>query len=338
MAGEKRVPRFPGPDLRGQLVIDARFDFRIDGFCDLRDQRHGLAAERTINEWLLAVGRGLHHLIPDAAESQAQIEPGFGNVFHQRGGERTVVAVAVTGHRAGLGGVGDQRVRHRRFDLREPAPDRAAGDAALHRLGERIVAASVQDHELEALDRIERLEHAIERHGFVLDVEIAQQPRVRGHQIIGAVDLDAVTRIIDHRDIGIAGNLGEFADRAAQVGNAEVTPAVDRVEAGLLEQCGHGVGVARRVGEPRHLLISGHADHQRDALVRQRLSSRKAEQKGEENQEYEPHSRRPTAQLLNHTNQPLDRQVAGRGDWNCRSEYQFPATCSVSRITDAGRC
>ena len=99
------------------------------------------------------------------------------------------------------------------------------------------------------LGALERLEHTVERDGLVLDVEVADELGVRRHQIIGAVDLDAVPGIIDHRDIGIARGLGEFADDAAQLDDAEVALIVDGVEAGLLEQRRHRVGIARGIGE-----------------------------------------------------------------------------------------
>ena len=54
---------------------------------------------------------------------------------------------------------------------------------------------------------------------------------------------------------------------------------VDDVEAGLLEQGRHHVGIARRIGEPGHLLIFGHADDESDSLVSERRIGRKAEQK-----------------------------------------------------------
>jgi hypothetical protein len=111
VAREERVPCFPGADLGGEFVIHPRFGFRIGGLGNLRHQRHGLAAERTVQERLLAVGRALHHVVAHAAKGQPQIEPGFGDVFHQGGRERTVVAIAVAGHRAGLGRVSHQRVR-----------------------------------------------------------------------------------------------------------------------------------------------------------------------------------------------------------------------------------
>ena len=173
MAGEEGIPGFLGADLRGEFVIDAGFGFRIDGLRGWRDQRHGFAAERSVDERLLTVAGAFQHVVAYPAEREAQIEPRLGDVFDQRGGERTVVAVAVARHRAGLGGEGDQRVGHRRFDLREPSPDRAAGDAPLHRLGKGIVTAGVEDHQLQPLGALERLEHAVERDGLVLDVEVA---------------------------------------------------------------------------------------------------------------------------------------------------------------------
>lgn len=174
MTCEKRVPRLPGSDLSSELVIDARFRLRIGGLRSLRDQRHGLAAERSVNEWLLAVRGAFQHVIPDATKGKPEIQSRFSDVFNESRRERTVLSVSVVRHRAGLCSESDQRVRHCRFDFRESASDRTAGDASLHRLREGIVAASVQDDQLEPLDRVECLEHAIERNSLVLDIEVAQ--------------------------------------------------------------------------------------------------------------------------------------------------------------------
>ena len=64
---------------------------------------------------------------------------------------------------------------------------------------------------------------------------------------------------------------------AAHIGDAEVALAVDDVKAGFLEQIGHRRRVARRIGQPRHLLILGHADDERDSLFRRRRARGNAE-------------------------------------------------------------
>ena len=46
---------------------------------------------------------------------------------------------------------------------------------------------------------------------LVVNVGIAFQPGVDRDQVVGAVDLDAVAGIVDHRDIGVARAVLEIA-------------------------------------------------------------------------------------------------------------------------------
>jgi hypothetical protein len=231
-------------------------------------------------------------------------------VFHQGCRKRAVGAFAVACHRASLGCKGHQRVRHRRFDLGKAAADRTAGKRPLHGVGEWIVAAGVKDHEPQPLRSLERLQHPVERNRFILDVEVADELCIGGHQIVDAVDLDAVTGIVDDRDIGVARGLGKFANDAAQVGDADVALVVDRVKTGLLEQGGYHFGVARRIGQPWHLLILGHADDKRDALFGSRRPRRKTEQTSDQN-EYGSHPtpRDPNGLYLPIRSRPTSREV-----------------------------
>jgi hypothetical protein len=96
--------------------------------------------------------------------------------------------------------------------------------ATLHRVGEGVVAAGIEDHEPQPPGGLERLEHPIERNGLVLDVEITRQLRIRRHEVVYSVDLDAMPGKIDHRDIGISGGFGEFADDAAPEQKAGSSP------------------------------------------------------------------------------------------------------------------
>ena len=66
---------------------------------------------------------------------------------------------------------------------------------------------------------------------------------------------------------------------AAQIGDAQIAFAIDDVKAGVLEKGSHSVGVARRIGQLRYLLVFGHPDDKRDPLVGQRGISGNAEQK-----------------------------------------------------------
>ena len=77
-----------------------------------------------------------------------------------------------------------------------------------------------------------------------------------------------MARVVDHRDIGILRFFRKLANRTAQIDNPEVPLVVDDIEPGLPEKRAHCCGVVGRIAERGNLLISGDADHQRDALFR----------------------------------------------------------------------
>ena len=73
--------------------------------------------------------------------------------------------------------------------------------------------------------------------------------------------------IIDHGDVGIAGAVGEVAQRALGLGRRKVTAGIDDVEAGALQRLGDFRAVVNRIGQRRDILIGGIAEHQRHALL-----------------------------------------------------------------------
>ena len=114
--------------------------------------------------------------------------------------------------------------------------DRARSDGALHVLGEGIVAAGIEDDEAQFLGRLDRQQHAVERERLVIDVGVALQLGVDRDQVIATIHLDAVTGVIDHGDVGIAGAVGKIAQRAAGVGSGQIVARIDHVETGILQR------------------------------------------------------------------------------------------------------
>ena len=175
--------------------------------------------------------------------------------FDQCDRERAVLAVAIGGGRARLRRIGDQRVGAGRLDLGEAVADRARGHRALHGLGKRIVAAGVENDEPQLLGRLDRDQHAVERERLVIDVGVALELGIHRDQIVGAVDLDAVAGIIDHGDIGIAGAVGEVAQRAPRLGRREILAGIDDIETGILQRRGDPRRVIDGIGERRDVLV-----------------------------------------------------------------------------------
>ena len=131
---EEEGPAVLCAKLLRELVVAAHVRLRIGGRSRLRNglrrrwrrhERHVLAAKRAVNEGLLPIAGVGQNLVADDAKGLAQIEAGRRQMFQQRRREGTVGAGTILRRRAALCGEGDQRVRLRRLDGSEAAPDGA---------------------------------------------------------------------------------------------------------------------------------------------------------------------------------------------------------------------
>ena len=141
--------------------------------------------------------------------------PGVAICLTRAVGIGTVLAVAVKGRQAGLGGERDQRIRRFGFDPGKATADRARSDRSFHRVRKRIVAAGIDDYEPQMPRRLDCQQDAVKRICLVIDVRIALERGIRRDQVIRPVYLDAVTGVVDDGDVGVACLIGEIAQRAA---------------------------------------------------------------------------------------------------------------------------
>src|SRR5580700_7133489 len=155
--------------------------------------------------------------------------------------------------RARFGGKSDECVGRGRLDPRKAPSDCPA--AALHRLDEWIGAAGVENDEAQAPRRIDGPEYAIERDGFVLDIKIARQRRVDRDQVVDAVDLDAVSRVVNDCDIAVPRRVSEITEGAAHLCNTDIAAWLDDRKAGTLEECGHRRRVINRIRQPSSMSV-----------------------------------------------------------------------------------
>ncbi len=88
--------------------------------------------------------------------------------------------------------------------------------------------------------------------------------------------------VIDHGDIGIARAVSEVAQCATGLSRREIVTLIDDIEAGILERCRDHRAVIDRVGKPRHVLIGGIAQHQRDALLGESRLAHQQQKRGSE--------------------------------------------------------
>ena len=286
MLREKGVHGGLVADLQRQFIVAAyiglRIDRRLRGHGARRHQRHIIAAERAVDERLLAVAGAFQDVIAHESEGPADVEPRRRQVLRQRYGEGAVLAIAVLRGRAGLGGIGDQRIRARWLDLGKAAADRARRQRVLHVAREWIVAAGVEDHQAKLLGRLDRDQDAVQRKRLVVDVGVALELGVHRNQVVGAVDLHAMAGIIDHRDVGIARAVFEIAQHAPRVERRQIVAGDDDVEAGALERRRHHGSIIDRIRQRRHVLIGRIAEDQRHALVGQSGFGHQEQRRGQD--------------------------------------------------------
>ncbi len=172
---------------------------------------------------------------------------------------RTVLTVAVCGNLAGCGGVGDQDARGR-IHCGQAMIDTA------HAARERIVAAGIEHHDVQAVARIAHLlDHPVRADGLDFHVAFALYARRRRDQVVAAVELHAVAGVEEEAD-GIGPRLlearAEFLDGAFHRDLVGVA-ARDDLESKTGQRLAHQPGIVRRVGQ-RSALIGAVADDQRD--------------------------------------------------------------------------
>ena len=190
--------------------------------------------------------------------------PGSSHRLRQRLGVGAVAVGAVLRDVAGLRRKGNQRAL-RRLHLREPAGGRAQAASA-----ERIVAAGVEDDEIElGAGALHLAQHQIGVEHLEVDVGLLGRIGVDRHEIIRAAHLHAVAGIVEQPDIGALQLRAESLHGAVEAGLVEIElrAAADQREAERAQRVGHQLGVVRGIVEPRDVAVGRVADDQRDALV-----------------------------------------------------------------------
>ncbi len=182
-----------------------------------------------------------------------------------------MLAFAVLGAAALSGGVIDQRVRAGRLDNVHSGLDgdrpRQRGRALGLHVRERIIAAGIENDQAQLLCALRRLEQPVERNGLVLGVPRGREPGIHRDHVVDAIDLDSMAGIEHDDDVGVGRGVLEFANGALEAQIPDIVIRLDHRKARLLELGGHGFGVLDRIGEKRHISVTGIADHQRDALL-----------------------------------------------------------------------
>ena len=166
---------------------------------------------------------------------------------------------AVQGDIAWLRRVGDQRPL-RRLHLGEPAPSRPQAPP-----GERIVTAGIQEQQVEPRPgplHLTQDEVGIEQ----LEIHIRFPGRIGAdrHQIVGPPHLDPMPGVIEERDPSALDDGAKLLHHAVEgcLIEIELRLAPHQCEAHTLEGIGNEACIARRIGEPRHMLVLAIANHE----------------------------------------------------------------------------
>ena len=132
-----------------------------------------------------------------------------------------------------------------------------------HGARKRVVAAGIEHDELQLLRSVDRRHHLIQRHGFEQHVAVGGEFGVHRNQIIDAVHLDAVTRIIHHRPVRSVGCGGEAAQRLDHLVARHVDRQRHIVKADGAQCRRHFLRVAARIFQNGNRSVGGIADDQR---------------------------------------------------------------------------
>ena len=234
---EERLPCVTVARLERQFIVAAN---GVLGIC-LRagrdwlrcDQGRVIAAKRPIDIGLLLISGALEHIVADEAKGFPQVEPRRGQAADESRGKRAVLGITIRGGRTRLRRECNHGVRIGRLDLGQAAPDAARRNRSLHRPGEGIVPACIQDDEAKLLGRLDGKQHPIERERLVQDIRIGLQRSVGWDQVVGAVEFDAVTCVIDDGHFSVSGLAAEVAQRLPHIHYVEVQPDIYVVKPGL---------------------------------------------------------------------------------------------------------
>ena len=131
---------------------------------------------------------------------------------------------------------------------------------------ERIVAARVEDHQVEPVaGRLHLVQHRIGVESIECDFVFALDLRIHRDQVVAPLDRHAVPGVIEQAETPFFQPVAEVAQRERHLLQRYILLADDG-EAGLLQHLGHRARVVERVGQRRGL-VRAVADHQRQALL-----------------------------------------------------------------------
>jgi hypothetical protein len=192
-------------------------------------------------------------------------------VLEQCGRERAVaIGPAVSRFLSGGRRKGDQGVAAGRLHAREPAPElRAAlkrGQAAAEILGQRIVAAGIEEDEVGRRLGFHQPDDGVELDRLGGEQELVLEPGIGGDQVVPVIHLQAVARIEEQADLRLVERARELLDGLGEVLLIEVA-SEQHLEPELLQRLGDVGGVVAGIAQGRGVRVGRVPDHQGDATL-----------------------------------------------------------------------
>ena len=212
---------------------------------------------------LAAAGFPLHphqHLFEHLLQAEARGTHGRQQVL----GVGTVAARAVLRDRTRRGGVGNEST-HRAIHPRQSPAAEATGKG--------VVAAGIENHDIETVaGGLHRPQHGVGVHALVRNFEFLANIHADGNQVILALELDPVARVIEQPDAALLAQLLLEIPQRLTHGLAVGVEPLDDLKAQFAQLRRHVAGIVGGIAQWR-VAIGAVADHQGGPGFRWRRSS-----------------------------------------------------------------
>ena len=219
----------------------------------------------------LKIGGGRLHVPDDPFHHRKDFHVLGGQVVREGCREGRGLAAPVIGDLSGRGGEDDHRAVMGLAHRGEAAGrDRAGVGLGLSVEGarQRIVAAGIDEDEGRAAVALQLRDDEVKVDGLRVDVELAFELCIRSEKVVPVLELHAVAREVEERDIRALGLPQEGDEFRTDIPPGEVEVLSD-IEAEIRERCGDEIGVADRVSEGGRMFVVRIPDHERHALSRE---------------------------------------------------------------------
>ena len=280
---------------------------------------------------LIAAGRG-EHVLAHRDHHRGDVLAARRQVAQDRLRERRVPSAAVEGDVVRLGREGDQEpgcVADPGEPVLEPREVRLAG--------ERIVAAGVEEDEMDALAALELLDQAAQVDRLAHDVVGRSQGGVDRHEVVLRRELEAVAGIVEERDIRLAGLADEARDEALHPRLVEIG-AGDDLEAEALEGAGDVARVVARIGQRLQFPVAAVADDEGDPLLRLRHAGAEDDERRKKGRRREPPQARPRNGPSAHQSEGAPKKAPEGAFEGMRVRNPRPSQASSRPVTGRRRC